>query len=311
MEIPVNDYILLALGVLCAGIGGELFLRGAVGIAHWARVSPGIIGATVVAFATSSPELAVSISGALAGTPQISIGDASGSNVVNVGLILGAAILISGIQTTRSSVKRDFPVALLIPAIILVMLLDGVLSRVDGLLLVGMFLAWFVAVMIEARKQRSAAEKVLAEQRGWLATLFSVVGLVLLIAGGRFVVDGAKGIAISFGLHEFTIGATVVAVGTSIPELATTIIATLRGHDEVGLGTILGSNIFNGLLVIGLAAIIHPIDIEWQKVAVTLIFGMLAVAVTFPTARGLIERRRGALLLALYAAHLITVLQQR
>ena len=306
----MNDYLTLVLGVVCAAVGGELFLRGTVGIAHSLRVSPGIIGSTVVAFATSSPELAVSISAALAGTPQISLGDALGSNVVNVALILAAAITISGIQTPRSSLKRDFPVALLIPVVTLVLLLDGVLSRIDGLLLVGMFVVWFISVIIEARKQRSSAEKMLGEQRGMLAAMFSVAGLAFLIAAGRLVVNGAKGIAVAFGLNEFTIGATVVAVGTSIPELATTIIAKLRDHDEVGVGTILGSNIFNGLLIVGVAAIIHPIAVGWREVAGVLIFGMLAVALTFPNGRGFIERRRGPLLLTLYAAYLITVLQR-
>jgi cation:H+ antiporter len=306
----MNDYVTLVLGVVCAAAGGELFLRGTVGIAHWARVSPGIIGSTVVAFATSSPELAVSISAALAGTPQISLGDALGSNVVNVALILAAAITISGIQTPRSSLKRDFPVVLLIPVVTLVLLLDGVLSRIDGLLLVGMFVVWFISVIIEARKQRSSAEKMLGEQRGMLAAMFSVAGLAFLIAAGRLVVNGAKGIAVAFGLNEFTIGATVVAVGTSVPELATTIIAKLRRHDEVGVGTILGSNIFNGLLIVGVAAIIHPIAAGWREVAGVLIFGMLAVALTFPNRRGFIERRRGPLLLTLYAAYLITVFQR-
>lgn len=121
---------------------------------------------------------------------------------------------------------------------------------------------------------------------------------------------GAKGIAVAIGLDEFTIGATVVAVGTSVPELATTIIAKLRGHDEVGVGTVLGSNIFNGLLIVGVAAIIHPIAVGWRAVAGVLIFGRLAVALTFPNGRGFIERRRGPLLLTLYAAYLITVLQR-
>jgi cation:H+ antiporter len=306
----MNDYVTLTMGVVCAAIGGELFLRGTVGIAHSLRVSPGIIGSTVVAFATSSPELAVSISAALAGTPQISLGDALGSNVVNVALILAAAITISGIQTTRSSLKRDFPVALLIPVVPLVLLLDGVLSRIDGLLLIGMFVVWFISVLIEARKQRSSAEKMLGEQRGMLAVMFSVVGLAFLFTAGRLVVNGAKGIAVAFGLNEFTIGATVFAVGTSIPELATAIIAKLRGHDEVGVGTILGSNIFNGLLIVGVAAIIHPIAVGWREVAGVLIFGILAVALTLPNGRGFIERRRCPLLLMLYAAYLITVLQR-
>lgn len=306
----MNDYVALVLGVICAGIGGELFVRGAVGLAHWARVSPGIIGATVVAFATSSPELTVSINAAMAGRPQISFGDALGSNVVNVALILAVALLISGIQSPRDSIKRDFPVALLVPVIIGVLFLDGVLSRIDGLLLLGMFLAWLIAVTIEARKQRSAAEKVLGERRGWLATILSIVGLVLLVAAGRIIVAGAKGIAVSLGISEFVTGAIIVAVGTSVPELATTLVAKLRGHDEVGLGTILGSNIFNGLLIVPVAAVICPISVDWRKVAVALVFGLLAVVFTFPTRRGFIERRRGVLLLVLYAVYLATILQR-
>jgi cation:H+ antiporter len=304
----MNDYLSLALGVACAALGGELFLRGTIGIAHWTRVSPGIIGATVAAFATSSPELAVSISAALAGTPEISLGDALGSNVVNVALILAVAIAISGMHTPRGTLTRDFPMALSVPPLTLVLLLDGVLSHIDGWLLIGVFLAWGVALITEARRQRGAAKKMLGEPRHGRAVVLSGAGLVFLIAAGRLVVDGAKGIAVAFGLDAFTIGATVVAVGTSVPELATTIIAKLRGHDEVGLGTVLGSNIFNGLLIIGVAAVIHPITVPWREVAGVLSFGVIAVALTLPNRSGFIQRFRGALLLALYAVYLFVVL---
>ena len=306
--MPLNDYAALASGVVCAGVGGELFVRGAVGLARWARVSPGIIGATVAAFATSSPELAVSVSAAMAGKPQIALGDALGSNVVNVALILALALLISGIRSPRDTVKRDFPVALLVPVITGVLFLDGVLSRIDGLLLLGMFLLWLVAAIIEARRQRSAAEEVLGESRGWLALVFCVLGLAFLGTAGHLIVTGARGIAISFGVDEFVIGATIVAVGTSVPELATTIIAKLRGHDEVGLGTILGSNIFNGLFVVAVAAVIFPISVDWREVAVALVFGLLAVVFIFPTRRGFIERRRGVFLLLLYGGYLTAVI---
>ncbi|MBM4297395.1 MAG: sodium:calcium antiporter [Deltaproteobacteria bacterium] len=306
----MNDYLSLALGVACAALGGELFLRGTIGIAHWARVSPGIIGATVAAFATSSPELSVSINAALAGTPEISLGDALGSNVVNVALILAVAIAISGMHTPRGTLTRDFPMALSVPPLTLVLLLDGVLSRTDGLLLIGVFLAWCVAVIVEARRQRSAAEKMLGELRHGRAAVLSSAGLLFLIAAGRLVVDGAKGIAVAFGLDAFTIGATVVAVGTSVPELATTIVAKLRGHDEVGLGTVLGSNIFNGLLIVGLAAVIQPITVAWREVAGVLSFGVIAVALTLPNRSGFIHRLRGALLLALYAVYLIALLRR-
>jgi cation:H+ antiporter len=302
-------YGVLVLGIACAAIGGEFFVRGTVGLAQWSRISPGIIGATVAAFATSSPELSVSISSALAGKPQIALGDALGSNVVNVALILGAALAISGIQSSRAGVKRDFPVALLVPIVTGVLFLDGELSRVDGALMLAAFFAWLITTILDARHQRSVAEEVLGARRLWAVVASCGIGLLLLIAAGRFIVSGARGIAVHFGVGEFVIGATVVAVGTSVPELATAVIAKLRGHDEVGLGTILGSNIFNGLFIVALAATIHPIAVGWREVFVALIFGLVALACSYPSGSGFIERRRGAVLLALYAAYLTTVFQ--
>ena len=156
-----HHYTALILGIVCAGVGGEVFVRGAVGLARSMRIAPGIIGATVAAFATSSPELSVSISSALAGKPQIALGDALGSNVVNVALILGAALIISGIQTPRAGLKRDFPVALVVPVITGVLCLDGEISRLDGALMLAAFLTWLIATLIEGRRERSAAEEVL------------------------------------------------------------------------------------------------------------------------------------------------------
>lgn len=305
----MNDYLGLLAGVVAAGIGGELFVRGAVGLAHWARISPGIIGATVAAFATSSPELSVSVNSALNGTPEIALGDALGSNVVNVALVLALALVIAGIQSPRDSVKRDFPVALLVPVITGVLFLDGVLSRIDGLLLLALFAAWLTAAVVEARRQRSAAEAVLGTPRVGAALAFGVVGLGFLVLAGNFIVVAAKGIAATYGIDEFIIGATLVAIGTSTPELATTVIAKLRGHDEVSLGTILGSNIFNGLLIVAVAAIIHPIHADWREVAVALVCGLIALGVTWPPRNGFISRRRGVVLLALYAVYLVAIAQ--
>lgn len=305
----MNAYLSVVLGVICAGIGGELFVRGSVGLASWMRIPPGIIGATVAAFATSSPELAVAISAGLAGEPQIALGDSLGSNVVNVALILGTALIISGIQTPRSSLKRDFPLALLVPAVTALMLADGVLSRVDGgLLLVG-FATWLSVTIFEASRQRSATAEVLAAGHRWSTIGSCLLGLVLLIFAGKFIVTGAQSIATAYGVSQFVIGATVVAVGTSVPELATTVIAKLKGHDEVGLGTVLGSNIFNGLFIVGLVAVIHPIQIAWQSVLVALAIGIIALICSFPPRSGFIDRRRGALLVGLYCTYVVIVLQ--
>jgi len=303
----MNDYLALAFGVLCAGVGGELFVRGVVGIALWARISAGIVGATVAAFATSSPELSVAIGSALAKKPEISLGDALGSNVVNVALILAIPVAVSGIRSSPDSVQRDFPFALLAPMLAAVLALDGELSRLDGALLMGAFLFWLGVVMLEVRRQRSAAEKVLGERRGWLAVFLSLAGFICLIAAGRFIVMGAKGIALSFGVDEFVIGATIVAIGTSTPELATSIISKIRGHDEVGLGTILGSNIFNGLFIIAVAAMIYPIKFTLREVLPVLAFGLVSVLMIWPPRHGYINRHRGMLLLVLYAAYVLVL----
>jgi cation:H+ antiporter len=298
--------MVLIFGVACAAAGGELFVHGAVGMAQAARVSGAIIGVTVAAFATSSPELAVAISSSLAQKPQIALGDALGSSIVNVALIMGLVLVISPIQSPRSSVSRDFPVALAVPVATAILCLNGTLSRIDGALLLCLFMIWLTAVLREARRQREAAEA--AETvPGRRAAACAIGGLALLFLAGQLIVSGAQGIAASFGISEFVIGATIVAVGTSVPELATALIAKWRGHDEVGLGTILGSNIFNGLWIVPVAAMIHPIDIEWPEVAAALIIGVLATAIIFPPRDGLVGRGRGTLLVLLYGAYMAVI----
>ena len=304
----MNHYGALILGAVCAAAGGELFVRGAVGLARWARVSPGIIAATVVAFATSSPELSVSINAALAGDPAIALGDALGSNVVNVALILGLALVISGIQSPRDQIRRDFPVALLIPVVTGSLFLDGMLSRLDAALMLSLFLAWLVAKLNDARKLRSAAGVMLGAHHRWAIVMSCLAGMMLLIVAGRLIVLGARGIALSFGVDEFVVGATVVAVGTSVPELATAVVAKLRGHDEVSLGALLGSNIFNGLCIVAVAALIHPIRVDWRDAAIALLFGFVALICAYPTRGGFIERRRGLLLLVLYGLYVAAII---
>jgi cation:H+ antiporter len=304
----VNDYLLLLAGVLCAGIGGELFVRGAVGLARWARISPGIIAATVAAFATSSPELAVSVSAALSGNVGIALGDALGSNVVNVALILALTLLIAGLQTSCASVKRDFGVAFAIPFLTIGLLLDGELSRFDGILLQCLFCLWLVATVLEARRQRSATAAVV-QQPHWQTIAACGIGLGCLVAAGNFIVGAAHGIAAAFGIDEFIIGATLVAIGTSTPELATTLVAKLRGHDDVSLGTILGSNIFNGIFIVGLAALIRPTAVALHEVAVALLAGVAALALAWPGSSGLIGRGRGVLLLLIYVAYLAVIMR--
>ena len=306
------DLLSLGSGVLAAGVGGELFVRGAVGLAHWARLSTGIVGATVAAFATSSPELSVATMAALEGKPQIALGDALGSDVVNVALILGLTLAISAQRLPVESARRDLPVALAGPLLTGLLLLDGTLSRLDGALLLGVFLLWITVVVRDVRRQRSVVEVPGGERRWWPAVLSCVVGLGLLLVAGRLVVLGARGLAQSFGIDAFLVGATLVAIGTSMPELATSLVARWRGHDEVGLGTILGSNIFNGLWVVGVAATITPIVVPVQEVQLVLGFGLAALfLLVLPKGSDVLHRRRGWLLLALYAVYALAIVGGR
>lgn len=304
------DFILLLAGAACAAIGGELFVRGIVGIALWARISTGIIAATFAAFATSSPELSVSVTAALAGTPQIALGDALGSNIVNVGLILGIALLIAPLQAPKDAFKRDFPVALLVPILLAVLAQDGEISRMDGAILLGLFTVWIVVMVVEVRRQRSAAAAVLGEKQHRRSLIESFTGMIFLVLSGKLIVSGAKGISAFYGIDPFIVGATLVAIGTSAPELATVVISRLRGHDEVGLGTILGSNIFNGLFIVAIAAIINPIPINWAEVSLGLIFGLITSVFLFPLKKGVIEKRRGVLLVVLYGTYTAVLLQR-
>jgi cation:H+ antiporter len=305
----LSTWVTLVAGIAAAGIGGELFVRGTIGLAQAARISPGIIAATIAAFATSSPELTVAVNSALAGEPEISFGNVLGANVVNVALIIGVVLLMAAMTAPRGTTRRDLPVAMVVPMVLAALLADGSVSRLDGLVLLAGFLAWLVAVMLEVRAQRSAAGEVLGEPNLSRAVIEGLAGLGLLVAAGKLIVTGASGLARTFGLSEFVIGATVVAIGTTIPELVTAVIARLKGHDEVGLGTVLGSNIFNGLFIVGLTAVLAPIRVPFATAAPALVLGLAAVSLTLPARSGRIDRWRGGILLGLYAVYLVTVLQ--
>lgn len=284
-------------------------MRGVVGVAQWARIPAGVIGATVAAFATSSPELSVSVNAALAGTPQIALGDALGSNVVNIGLVLGLALLFGPIQDRGKLARREFPFALLAPAATFVLLLDGLLSRADGMLMLASFVGWVFISAKQALRERHAAEELLAERKPGRAIFISIVGLGLLVLAGTLIVTGAKYVGELLGWTPFVVGATLVAIGTSIPELATTIISRSRGHDEVGLGTVLGSNLFNGLFIVSIASLIHPIPVKIETVVVGLFFGLLTVALAIPNRNGQVVRNRGFVLLAVYAVYVAMLIR--
>jgi cation:H+ antiporter len=195
-----------------------------------------------------------------------------------------------------------------VPVFLGLLALDGILSRLDGLLLLLVFLAWMVVVIIEVRRQRSDIGEILGEVRGWRTIATCLMGLVLLIAAGRFIVTGAEVIAIAWGLDTFVIGAVVVAIGTSVPELATSLIARVRGHEEVGLGTVLGSNIYNGLFIVAVVALLAPITVTWREISLSLLFSLLTLIAAIPNREGTINRYQGVLMLLLYVGYVAAIL---
>ena len=307
--IASGDLLVLLAAIPLAALGGEAFLRGVLGIAAWLRLPKLLVATTLAAFATSSPELTVSTLAALAGKPEIGLGDALGSNVENIGLILGLALLFGALAAHFAEIKRDFLLALAVPVFTLILALDGTVSRADGALLLALFALWLMLTVRQAMQHRrnnatAVEESASSPLRAWL---FVTVGLACLILAGRLLVTGASSIAVALGVNAYVIGATIVAVGTSLPKMVTMLLARLRGHDDIGLGTLLGSNLFNGLAIVGVTAAIHPIQAPIGGVAVALGFGVLTVLLILPRA-GAISRQRGLVLLAAYAAFVTTTL---
>ncbi|MCU0301157.1 MAG: hypothetical protein MUF35_06075 [Candidatus Nanopelagicales bacterium] len=294
---------LILPGVLAAALGGELFVRSTVGAAGRARVAPGIVAATVAAFATSSPELAVGLTAASRGQPEISLGDVLGSNVVNVGLVLAIAILMGGLVARRADLRRDIPPALAAPLLLALLGADGELARGDGVVLLLTFAGWFAVTVAQAARERSAIVGVLADRTAGSVLRDGILGLGLLILAGRLIVLAAGDFGDLFGWDVFVVGAVLVAVATSVPELATVVVARLRHHDEVSVGTILGSNIFNSLLIVGVVAVIAPIPVDGQEFGLAIVAGVVTMLLVIPWRSNRLPPPRGALLLAAYATY--------
>lgn len=300
MTLSGNDLLAVLGAVALAGIGGELFLKGVLGISGWLRVPRLLVATTLAAFATSSPELTVSSVAALAGKPEIGLGDALGSNVVNIALIFGLALLFGPIRVGRRELGRDFALALGVPLLTLWFVRDGSISRGEGVALLLIFGLW-IGLMIRSGLAARAPAEFSADGHPWRALVLGVAGLACLVIAGRLFVGGATGIATAFGVDAYVIGATVVAIGTSLPELVTVLLSRLRGHDDIGVGTLLGSNLFNGMAIVGTAATIHPISAPPAEVAVALGMGLLSLLLLIPGRDGVIGRSRGFILLAAYA----------
>jgi len=300
LALAPGDLAAIGGAVVLAAIGGEAFLKGVLGIASWLRLPKILVATTLAAFATSSPELTVSTIAALAGKPEIGLGDALGSNVVNIALIFGLALLFGPIRAERSELGRDFGLALATPLLTLWFASDGVLSAYEGGFLLVIFAIWIILTIRSGVAARETASPDAAPTRPGLSIAYGLGGLIALITAGRLFVSGASGIGAAFGVDAYVIGVTVVAIGTSLPELVTVLLARWRGHDDIGIGTLLGSNLFNGLAVVGVASSLHPIAAPLSEISAAIFFGVTAILLMVPNRSGLITRSRGLMLLTTY-----------
>jgi cation:H+ antiporter len=307
-------YVELVAGFLLLVAGGDSLVRGAVAIARRIGVSPLLIGLTLVGFGTSTPELLTSVQAALVGSPGIAFGNVVGSNTANILFILGVAALISPLRTSRDAFRRDGTVVVMSALACAGVVLFGRLDRPIGVVLVVLLIAYIVytyrrervvhdasAVMHEA--EASAAEP--APTRLWVAALFAAGGMALTIVGARFLVDGAIELARAAGISETIVGLTIVAVGTSLPELVTSVMAAIRRQSDVAFGNIVGSNIYNILGILGVTAIVRPIPVP-PEIAHLDIWVMLAATVlllVFSVSGWRVTRAEGGVLLAAYIAY--------
>jgi cation:H+ antiporter len=300
--------LFLLLGLVLLVIGGDVLVRGAVGLAARLGVSPLLIGLTVVGFGTSTPELVTSLQAAFAGAPGLALGNVVGSNIANILLILAIAALIRPFAVGRAAFGRDAVTMVLATIAASALIATDGLGRAAGFGLVAGLIAYlFVAYQIDRRSTANIANIGPTSSDGLgLSVAFALGGIVLTIIGARLLVDAATEIATVLGVSDAVIGLTLVAVGTSLPELVTSVMAALRGRSDLALGNVLGSNIYNILGVLGVTALVHPIPVAAQiaRVDVWVMLAVTLVLVVLMRTDWRVSRREGGVLLVGYAGYL-------
>ncbi|KQI67340.1 sodium:calcium antiporter [Loktanella sp. 3ANDIMAR09] len=299
------DYILIAAGLIGLFLGGDALVRGSVGIARRMAISPLLIGLTVVGFGTSTPELLVSVQAALGGVPDIALGNVIGSNIANILLIGGLTALVWPIRVSGATLRRDLSVMVLAAAVLLPIFLTGAVGRVSGVALLLALVGYLVWAYLRPGDAVAEDHDEGPSPAVLVSLVWVLVGLVALMFGARFLVDGATAIARGFGVSEAFIGLTIVAVGTSLPELATSVTAALRRQSEIAIGNIIGSNVFNVLGILGVTAIITPIPVATRFASFDLPMMLVAsvVLAMLLLTRPVIGRGVGCCLLIAYAGY--------
>lgn len=301
----IANIFLLLLGFVLLIKGADFFVDGSSSVAKLLKVPSVVIGLTIVALGTSAPEAAVSITAGVSGSNEIAISNVVGSNIFNMLVVVGVCALIKPFVLDKTILKRDFPVNIVASVILLSMMLIGsVLSRLNGIIMLALMVAYVSFLVVSAIKNREESSEEIKTLSPVLSIIYIVGGLAAIIFGGDLVVDNATVIAKAMGWSETFIGLTIIAIGTSLPELVTSIVASKKGENALALGNVVGSNIFNLLFILGLSSSISPIVVDSRAVINVIFLTVMTVAMyVLCVARKKLGRVEGAVMVTMYALY--------
>ena len=299
------DVLFIVIGVAMVLVGADRLTEGASALARRMNVPEIIIGLTIVAAGTSAPELFVSVVSALNDTPDLAVGNVVGSNTMNCMLIVGCAAMVAPMTISRSTVKKDMPFSVGASVLLILLALDSLMGRFDGILLLVGFAVFMTYTLMQAKSGQAEPVAESKRQNPWLSVFFLVAGLAMLVVGSNLFVDAASNVALSLGISEGVVGLTVVAGGTSLPELATSVVAARKGQSAIAMGNVIGSNVFNILLILGTTAVICPMQIGGiNLIDLSVMFFSMGLVWLFSYTRFTVERWEGALLVGGYLVYL-------
>ena len=305
------DYLLLVVGFVLLLKGADFFVEGSSSIAKRLRVPSLIIGLTIVAMGTSLPECAVSISAAIAGNTGVAVGNAVGSNIFNLMVVCGVCALFCPLTVSRGTLTGEFPFSVIVAVVLMILgWLGMTLGHIDGFILLVLFVGFLLWMIRSAQKARneSEAEDEYEIRLIWQCIVYIVGGAAAIAAGGQIVVNAASAIATSFGMSQNLIGLTIVAFGTSLPELATSVVAARKHEVDMALGNVIGSNIFNILFVLGVAAAIHPMVFQMENIIDIIVLVVMSIIVLcFAWTKQKLVRWEGFTMLVMYAAYVVYI----
>ncbi len=305
------DYLLLIVGMVVLVQGANFFVEGASALARFYRIPTIIIGLTIVAFGTSAPEAAVSVTASIKGLNDISLGNVIGSSLINILVILGASALFMPIVVKERLIKREMPFALFASGLLIMFYFIGhqAIDRLEGVVLLLAFVIFMVVLLRGAFKHRETVKVDVDAKAPSKSIPLLIIGLIGVILGGDLVTEHASNIAVNLGMSEMLVGLSVVALGTSLPELVTSLVAALKKEADIALGNIIGSNIFNILLVLGLSAVISPIQLTLLGlVDLILLFIITLITLIFAFTNRTISRVEGLMMLMIYVGYFIFIL---